>query len=871
MASATSKPGRTRVGRCCAVLGVLLGVLTTSVRGDEINGRFFEQLRQRRLFALIEGECYRHLSVDDLPLPRRTFYVLQLSQTLAEHARFVPQADADELWANARTVLDELIQREPHNPERILLQGRMLLIPVRRAEHVRRQFDLAPYDAAKKHAALRLFAQCLPPLEAFEKELIEQLKTRAGKGARDEDLSDLTLSSLHEDVQFQLSGAIISHAALLSNDDPKRRTTLDGARPLLIRMARGNRDDERSWQSKILLAASERLRGDFKKAESLLVTIERAEPALAISDRVLAERMRLRLLQDRPLEASELLLERRKLSPALSSELHYLNAAALLEMWKVAADKKQLTLADEIMQKIEADVARAERTAGGYWLQRSRELLDLARTSQKYGEELAMLMKRAAALFAAGERGEAVRVYGEATTAAHRSKHRDLAFELGYTRGSILFQHRKFEDGAQAFLELAEHYTNHARAHNAHLLAVFCLGKAYDQQRTRRRREAYTDALQEHRRMFADRETFAEASWLLARFHEQRRQATQALPLYAEIPLNSARGRAAQLGVARCYEQVLWYLRNEAETPDPAAINRWHNEALRALGVMRDAFGDEPKTFDVDQVEIVLRLARIRLGHAPVDYQQVDALLEVVIRAAAAQRDTEDSELSGSTPDARRARWEWLLQSATQLRVISLAGQKRLDEAHRLVRRLTTTSPTDLLGILDGLTQLAETVDPRQRSELGLLQLDAAGALYERRAELTDSQQDRLDRCRAQAYAATNQPKPAIVIYEQLVKRFPDDRNLIRTLAELQVECGTPPYLKGALANWQRLETFEKRGTRSWLEIRYQTAQVRFLRKEYAAAKKILGVGRLLYPELGSPTLKKRWLRLEADVKKAAE
>ncbi|MGH7202679.1 MAG: tetratricopeptide repeat protein, partial [Planctomycetaceae bacterium] len=347
-----------------------------------------------------------------------------------------------------------------------------------------------------------------------------------------------------------------------------------------------------------------------------------------------------------------------------------------------------------------------------------------------------------------------------------------------------------------------------------------------------------------------------EATWMLARLKERRLQWTQALPLYLEVPTDHERGLAAQVAVARCYEAILDRLR---ELDADAAA--WEQDALEKLGGFIKTFPAEPAALSVTQSELSLRLARLELNHRPPRYAHADALL---VRAAESLASHVEGREETSAVAAS------LLKTVRQLRIVSLAGQGRIVEAQALIPSLSGTAPEDLLGLLGGLTQLAErSPDDYRRRELGQLQLDTALELDAKRDGLSDAQRRQLDLCLARAYTATDQVEQAAEVYQRLLKQAPEDRTLLRALAEQLMDCGSPECLSEAKTHWRRLESLEEPGTRLWLLARYHVARCCYLLEQYDECRKLLGLTRVLYPKLGGDDLRQRFESLERDLKLA--
>ncbi|MFH1266313.1 MAG: CDC27 family protein, partial [Planctomycetota bacterium] len=675
------------------------------------------------------------------------------------------------------------------------------------------------------------------------------------------------LQQMWYNVRFRLAVSLLDLAKLLPSGSPDRASHLLDAWDMLRQLAGGLPGEAMTWHSRVFLAECSRLRGELDRAVDLLDKITGDKPPKDVADRVVAEKARVLLALKKPTDAAPMLLDYGK-QGGLSGELHFLNTRVLIALWEIAEDRRDRQTAAGLLEQIELRVERADREIGGYWGHRCRLLLETARETRRYGIDLAPLARKARTLYAEGNVDEAIEQYGAAAMAADRAGKPQLAMELGYTRASIQLESKRYQQAAEDFHTLAQRFPAEKQAAGAHLLWAYCLGKLYDRERTDQRRQAYAAALAGHREKFANDPTNVEATWLLARLEETTGQVTRAfdqvtraLELYHEIPATDRHGPQAQVGASRCYERILELLRESKQATDA-----WERTTIDRLGEIVGSFPGEPANLTREQAEVILRLARILLNRLPPESAAADRLLGRVFstwQRLATGDDSPDKTLA--------AAWKPLLKTAAQLRIITLAGQPDPGPQHAasLIRDLSESSTGEVLGVLDGLMQLAKHTDEVTQRSLGELQLQAAQGLNQRRSEMNADERNRLDHCWAQAYVATGQPRRAIGVYEALVEQSPRDKRLRRTLAELLMRRGTAEFLKKAKSSWRKLETLEKAGSPQWLDTRYHFARCAFDLQEYEECRKLLGVTKLLYPDLGTGELRARFKKLENDLKEA--
>ena len=202
---------------------------------------------------------------------------------------------------------------------------------------------------------------------------------------------------------------------------------------------------------------------------------------------------------------------------------------------------------------------------------------------------------------------------------------------------------------------------------------------------------------------------------------------------------------------------------------------------------------------------------------------------------------------------------EWR-RTAGQLRVISLAGQRKIDEAERLLDSLEKTGPDELLSMLDGLTAVSARCDSSTQHLVAELQLRALQDLaLSTRQELGATQRTRLWRARAEAYAATGQVSKAITASELLLEKSPREAKLLRSTADLCDLLETNAGNKQAKGLWRRLEGVLRAGSADWLDARWHVIRCCQKLGEQAEADKLLKVTKLLYPDLGGAAMKAKF------------
>ena len=848
-----------RVGWLAAV--TLVVVSWPSARADDATARFYEQLRQRQLFGLVESDCLRRLETPSLNERQRSELVLELSRTYAAHAWHTAGAEQDDLWQRASRLIVEHLTRPTATPRRELFETQLALIELGRAEMSLAQSELRPEDRELRQRGLKAVEIAIEQFGVLEKLLGQQVRQNSVVTVPDK-LSPFERRTLWQQIRFRLGVARLTQAKLAADIPADRSTALLAADEWLLPLAQGANNERLTWESQLALAEVARWRGDLDRAAKLLSAFEKTvaeDTPLELRERFVIERLRGMLTARQSAEAASWLIEQRrsgvlKLGDAkavavASPELAYGQIVVELAVWQLAAERGDAKLAGELWDRLTFEVEQLRRDDGGYWAARAQLDWRRERDVQQFGRELAGLVQKARSGFSTLSSDEAIGRFDAAiavaTTRPPEGGTTNLLLELRDSRATLLFQAKRFEDAAAAFRELAE-ASRHDRSAATHLLWAFCLGKQFENESTDERRAEFVASLRSLRERYSDLPEAAEAAWLLGQTLERQQQFSEAIGLFATVPESHVRHDEAWAGVARCHEQQVSRLRRDAKPTaeaEAAAIRQLLPVATAVLETFGSAQprGSEPhaeREITKPQTELLVRLARLLLEQQPADDKAADRLLEF---AVAHSRDR-----------------EWL-KLAKQLRVVSLAGQRRIDEAERLIESLEAAGPDELLTLLDGVTAVATRSDVGTQRLVAELQLRASQSLSDAVAKLTEPQRLHLMRARAEALAATGQPTKAIAIYQQLIEKSPRDAKLLRMAAELCESLDSKEATQQAKTFWRRLEGSLKAGGLEWLDARWHVIRCCRRLGEQAEADKLLKVTKLLYPDLGGEAMRARF------------
>lgn len=837
--------------------------------GDSYTVRYFEQLRQRRLFSVAEQFGSVRMA-DPLLTPEESIQIaVELSKTYADHARHTSGEEQALYWEFAESVLEEALAKHRDHPRRLLLEVQKAFVPAERGQFLGQQLALFPHDPKLKIQTEKFFETALERLKSIESQLARQHRQRTlNRTDRSPGLQTFEIHDLHSETRFCLATTLQEFAKTKSPYLPLRTTLLKEANPWLEVLTDNRASDAYRIPATIRLAENHRLRGDLSGADTILTELESEDIPPEFQTELLAERVGWLMENEQRTEAQKRLESYLSGTKNPEGELVYLQTSLLVEEWEIAEKMAQTALAEDLLKQIQNRLKSIPKTIGRYWTYRITRLGEDLAKAQKYGSDVARKVQEAEALYAARQWDQSLAVYDEAQALAEQLGKAEIAFALGYTAASIRIQQQQFPQAADAFHQLVAKFPNNPRTPNAQLLEAYSLGKIYQQTPTGVHRENYTNLLLQHVEVFPNHSTTGDAYWMLGQLEEQRRQNTLALSYYGKIPVDHRYGLAAQLGVARCYEKILSRLEeleSTAEKEQKPAIQaktlEWETAAANHLGRLVASYPKEPEPLRSGQADITLKLAQMELTRTQPNYSRADSVLERIL-VSGTQQQSAQPPLS----EEEKSDWSRILKTARQWRIVSLAGQGLSDRAEMLVRELSNSSTQDVLGVLDGLMQVAEQADPVTRRKLGELQRQTALELHRRRDQLDPDEQERLDHCRAQAYLATNQTEEALAIYNQMLAAQPKDFGLRERIANLLAESDDQQALRKAKQLWRAMESQSKPGSLPWLKRRYQVARCSWKLGEGDEAKKLLGVTALLYPQLGNAELKAQYEQLQKEV-----
>ena len=819
--------------------------------------QFLAGLRQRCLFELAESYTTSRLADSELADSRRAELVIELSLTLADRAVNAAPDQREPLWSRALEVTEDFALKHPQSPQLLLvrLQGALGLLA--RGELARQEARLLARGERLLDEAQSSLGAAVRRLRELAEETEQKLRERSlpgGADARRDAPNRLTvhaLTALRENIQYQLARAYRNQAQCYQADSPDWANSLTLAVETLERLAKLDASHPLAWKSRVDEIVCCRLLADYPTAQRKLDSLGAANPPPAIALRAQAEQLRLALATNRLAEAIRLLSAGRQLDGLTSGELDYAILETCLAAWRAAEHSNNEQDATQWQAKANDMVRLIRRRDGPYWTRRAQMLLSGYMRGLS-GGDLAMQIQAAENAYHSGQHDEALAAYDRASQLAQEQSDEAEAFRLGFIAATIEHERGRHGEAMSRYRRLAMSMPGQPRAPQAHLLAIHHAGQIAVDQPTGSL-DQYITLAEEHLATWPDAHTADQARHCLAFSREHQRDWAKAVEQYQAISPQAPKFAEVVEAVARCYKA---WLDERKTTGRPTA-----EIASAAAGWFESLIispqGRLPERWSPLDRQAAVWAARFRLDYTTADFGRAEQILSAALDAS---------------PDAP-PQWQ---STARALLVFSLAGQGRRHEAAKVLERISTGPPEQLLAMLEGLSRVAATVGPEVRAELAQLQLTAVELLRPGREELSRSGQRDLDRIAAQALADAGRSDDALDAYRRLSKTYPRHGEIQEGYARLLLTRPDRASAEEALAIWRQVEEKSRPGTDRWFRAKLAVAFLHYRSDNRQHAEKIIRLLEVLHPEprlrdrqvtarfveLLDPTMKAQFLEL---------
>ena len=810
-------------------------LLAASACAQDYDAEFLNQMRSKRFFALAEKYCEDEIESEESS-SRRTQLVMELSRTLVEHGKTMPPQDREALWKQAEQALFDGAGLIPEQHLKTRLEVQNAINVANEATFLRWQSEVTPSDSYLRQIAT---------------DQIQKAKT-AIRAARNRAKSTLGEAPYN---RSDLRNALDLHAALTTMDaarleepnSAERISLASKAEEIARRLSSAAVNNANRLEARLLYAACCRERGDGAKAISVLDSATKVAKTRADRSRIFAERMRTLLYEQRPDEAMKQIIKWRQDNGSLIGELHYLRMQTLTELLKIAENAKDSALATELLSQMQSSANYAKQEVGGYWSFRCEQLFRRTKEANELGSELTKLKRQAERDFTAGNLPQAATNFGLAAKEAVKRNRKDTALQLYYQQGSLLVRTEQFEPAATAFREAAV-VNGSEPGRDAHLMSAWCLGRLYQQKRTKARREAYTAALVEHRNIYKSGNSHTEATFMLAQHEEARLQNTKAIELYRQIPAtHTARYQAASAGIARCYSKVITRLKS---LKNEKLTSEWLTRSAKDLAPRIAQVPPEPTRLKEPQIELIIYAAAVILQQSEPETTRAAELLQ------RGKRNLEDTKPTARTEQLARVIEKWEATTAIASGNTASVMQKLGDPDSR--------SADELMSIIASINKTS-VGNPQAKLQSAELRLRVGEAALRKAKDLSAKKRLELRTWMVRTYLDHGKSSEALTQATSVINSTRDRATLSKVAAEIQTIRGKDGQTL-ARKGWKKLETSSQAGSAEWLNARLHVAECTFALGQAKECRKLIELTRLLYPELGNSQIKSAFIRLEAQL-----
>jgi hypothetical protein len=827
-----------------ADVGHLLGAESAA----DVDEQFLAGLRQRELFSLAESYCQRSLNESELSPQRRARLTIEWSRTLVDHALHDGPEQQAPLWKQAHQVLAQYEKLHAKSSWALLVRVQAALALLAQGEWLTQQASLtgmpdAPSEATSE-ATRDFFRRAIRGLEAVDAEIAQRMRVPTrNDSTKETELDEEQLRGLRRRGQYHLARAFRLQASSYDSGSPDRVASLTRAVEILGPLAQSTISDDVVWNSRI-----DRIRclvelKDYEGASRRLDLLEQQEPPPKARLAARAQRINLAMQQGDLTRAAELAEQASVLEGETLAELDMACFELFLRQWQEAARKKKdPNVIADLRASLDELLVEIQARHGLLYLRRAESML-ASRVADLPGEkDLDVLQRIAETFYRGGQMEAALRTYDQAREQAAAEAIQDRAWEFGYAAAAIQQRLGHHRDAANRYRTLALSRLKSPEAPEAHLLGIFNLSQAA-RQSSDASLDEYGAALEEHLAHWPEGESAGEAHWWLGRLQQAQRKWPEAVKSLQAVDPQHARYADAVTTLATVYRQWI-----AAEMAEGKPVARLAADAAQWLAAQagETAASDEVKTKAMRAVAAITA-ADFWIQFASDGYDDAQRVLEQV---------TSDA----SVLPAWRSR-------ANSLLIVAYAGQGDGQQARETLGAISEADHAELFAVITRLEGLASTAQGPLSRELAELVLVAVERLKPARDQLTAQHARQLDMATAGALTILDRSSQAQTLLQRLAEQYPQDGEVRELLATTLGAREDAASRETALNQWRQLERGSKAASPRWFRARYQQARLLVALNRRDEAQKLLGVTRLVHPELGGPRMKAQfdalWQKVE--------
>ncbi len=740
-----------------------------------------------------------------IPVEERARRALDAASGLDQAAQQAASvADRRARWAEARSLLDDFLARNPAVGPGPMLRFQAGVYAWAEGRSFADQADLAPGDAPARGGAIKALDDAVARLRGVAISPAEAADPFA------------------QNVRFRLAQAIADRARFDPEGDPRR---LAAEREALRMLDLATTAPRLRGFARLLRSELESRLGLYGQAQIEIEEAEKSDPpppAGSILEAKVAT-----------LAGRELFEEARKLVAAAKVDDAL---RGLLEIRIILARRKALA-PGRSREDVDADAFRVARGLRGSTRPEARRgLIELARAVDEPGpsapsEWWDVLAEGHLRL---GDPARAGRLAAKGADRAGAAGLADQAATLRYKAGACLFEAEKFAEADRSLTRVVEAAgaPKELRA-RAGMLRALARGRALATRQAGASKDAYLAALEGQVRDFADDPTSGEARWLLGKVRIAADRRGEAIALWSGIPHGHPRWLEARLAVA---DLRLEAVEDQRINRDPSATRAKLEEARKSLRAALESAAEGPEAFAVG-----LRLARLELTPEVGNPREAVELFDRLLKGAA-------------RPDQHA--------QARLGRMVALAESNRFVEAEQVAR--AEAPGASLAALLPALRLLdraaSEAAAEANRRRFGLVLKVLTARLVGQLDKLSVAARDEARLRHARALLFSGDPVGSR-------KEIADwggpteigDNAFMRDLADIYLRLDAFPLaIEAEKIRAGRLVP----GSLPWFEARYGLALASYRAGRPQDARQVIDATSILHPGLGGGDLRGKFERL---------
>ncbi|QDU78132.1 Tetratricopeptide repeat protein [Bremerella volcania] len=802
----------------------------------EDDRRMMQGLLDRQLFGLAERYAAQQVIAEGITSSHRAEMAAELVRAYSLHALNARPSERERYWNSAAAVLPQFQKQFPDPAASILIEVQTAHSQLAQLRLLRQEGEVFG-DNAKLNQAQKLSAQLLGQYEALQEKVDGLLRESHSPNNRLPLTSDQLLA-LSRKVALQSAEATEQQGLSYPPDSLDRTNAMVQVLQQVEPLTKLRPDTQVKWPAQLLAIRALRHLGRLDQARSTVAMLRRMDPPPPVSvlSAAWAEDIRVALAQnDLPL-ATQMINQARGTDGMASAELDYAIFETYLSFWK-QAEEKQNTPDIQLWQGRSAAVVRElEQLYGPYWARRAEQ--QLTGSASTGGTQNVDLLRRTAENYVRQKDwDEAIKNYDLGAQAARASNQPSEEYQLRLAAAAVAVEAGNLAEGVKRLRGAALEFPAEQDASLRHLTAAY-----YQSQIARQsdppQLEPYIALLRENLSRWNEGEPAAQAAMWLAQIEFSRGNWRAATEAYLLIPPKSTHFPLAVEGVRQA--SLKWFQTAGAKQElVPQDVRKVIDYFEQVVLNGQSGGGEWTATMRLASESA----AQLWLNYTDHGYDNARAVIEVALRS------------NPNGPDGWRSRLE-------SLQVIALAGLGKLDQAQAKLQQVRDDSPHQLFEVLQALGQMGGSASPAIRQQIAQIELTVIAMLRPNMMQLDEQTRMVIATREAEALAASGKLDQAIELYATLAQQLPNDSEIQVGLARMLSRGTTAEQQEQALDRWRQISRKSRTQSPTWYEAKLEIARCHIQLGNPEEAKQIVRYLQTLYPDMGGPEMKARFVEL---------